>query len=146
MKHNYNTVGMFSLEGDMILDGVDYIKLEYQTWVGEIETTEAMAFRLDGVVYAALEDPGDGYRSAMKDLITGDFNIKNTFPPVRVRVESGNYENDEANFDEYSSAELLTITDAETGEIVIEVGTNYSDEYYPCFIEYWNPTGLVHNQ
>ena len=136
MKHNYTIASIEDVLGERMLDAVGYIEVEWTDWTGSVCTEQALAFRLDGIVYAALEDPSDGYRSAMEDLITGDFKLSNTFKPVEVVVE-GYQEDDE---------DTMKIVDVVTGKTVIEVGTDYSEDYYPRFIAYWDPTGLVHNQ
>jgi hypothetical protein len=106
----------------------------------QYESCQVMRFRLDGEVYVAVEDPDDGYRSLMKDLtVAEDATMKNVFPPVRVigrHREKGSY--NDVN-------DILELIDAGTGQLVLEVGTENTDEYYPCFVASFNPEAMTPN-
>jgi hypothetical protein len=122
------------LVGEHILDGVDFSTLRLpKAW----EDSNCIRFRLDGVVYVAIEDPDDGYRSSMEELkIDESTSMENTFPPIKVL---GRMLSD-------CDKEILELIDVITGECIVEVGTKNIDDYYPCFVCNYNPEGMVTNR
>jgi hypothetical protein len=136
------SVDLESLVGEHELSGVDYIQSDAlpSSW-GEGETYHGSVIRfvLDGKSYTACEDDNDGYRSSMKELIEGG-TVKNVFAPQRVlcsmRTEG-----------EYGSKdETLVMRDMVTGEVVLEVGTDNTDDYYPSFVADFQPRNMACNQ
>lgn len=121
------------LAGDHVLTGYD--TGAYDTG-DKYEPTAARArFVLDGVTYEAQEDPDDGYRSHMRELKVSDEKVANTFPPVRVTCSH-------RDRGEYDADDVLEIRNAATGAIVLEVGTESVDDYYPSFRNEWHPEAL----
>ena len=120
------------LVGEHILDAVDFSD--------EFGMSQAMRFRLDGKVYTVVEDPGDGYRSSMKEISVGDEGMTNTFQPVQViGLHHSVYECG-------GSSDILELIDAETGETIIEVGTdNETNNYYPIFVASFHPEAMRFN-
>ena len=109
---------------------------------GRFEDADFIKFRLDGVVYCAMEDGEDGYRSSCRELIILDHDdIDNVFPPVDVdcvvRDGVGMYGEDDY---------ILTLYDAITFEVVLNVGTCFVDEYYPYFVAQFFPEAMHINQ
>jgi hypothetical protein len=96
-------------------------------------------FVLDGVTYCAIEDPSDGYRSMLRDLEITDENVSYNFPPQKV---IGKMRNDE----EYSKNDVIEFYDAITNKLVLAIGTDNYDDYYPSCIMEWNPGNLSVNQ
>lgn len=94
-----------------------------------------MNFVLDGKTYTAVEDPDDGYRSSMLEIFESDFDVANKFQATEVlaSMQSGD-------------SDILEIRDTATGKIVLTVGTDYSDDYYPSFVRDWIPENLKVNQ
>lgn len=103
-------------------------------------------FCLDGVVYGAYIDPDDGYRSYGVIRPT-DYKCQYTFPPQEVIVEEveervpheGCYDYDEHR-------RFITITDAKNGKLILKVGTDYTDDYYPMAIFSYSPENFEVNQ
>ena len=128
------------LAGEHMLDAVDFSNEQVKTWGEQYEDCQVMRFRLDGKVYVAVEDPDDGYRSHMNDLtIAEDATMKNTFVPVKVigrHREKGSY----GDVDD-----VLELIDAGTGKVVLEVGTENTDDYYPCFVASFHPEAMTPN-
>lgn len=133
-----NTVDLASLTGEHMLDAVDRSSKRVQMYGDHFEDASILLFRLDGVVYAALEDPSDGYRSAMERLFVSDEPMSNVFPPIKVegrkRPPENGYEQD-----------VLELYDAETKLLVLAVGTRDVDDYYPAFVDEFNPQNMVTN-
>jgi len=131
------------LAGTGILTGCDYSEESIRNLCGRLENCSVFRFCLNGVVYIAVEDPDDGYRSSMKELAEGDgVALKNTFEGVHVDCV---YQDKTTGY--YSQeCDILRLVDAETGEVVLEVGTDRTDDYYPSFVGSFNPEAMVINQ
>jgi hypothetical protein len=86
-------------------------------------------FRLDGVTYAAMEDPEDGYRSMLKGIVVTEQPLLNKFPPVPVM----------ATFTDADEDSILTFYSLETSRVLFRIGTDYTDSYYPMFIFEFHP-------
>ena len=131
------------LVGEHLIDAVDFSKRKVKTWGHEREDAQAIRFRLDGIVYMAIEDPTDGYRSHMKDLaVSRKEKMRNTFPPVRV---IGRYREQGGPDRENEGADILELVDAVTGGIVLEVGTENTEDYYPYFVASFHPEAMSIN-
>jgi len=85
-------------------------------------------FKIDGLVLEAMEDPDDGYRSALAEVRiakdTDDY--KPTFftqPVAQVKIR-------EIENPERYGWELVD----EAEHIWLQIGTDYNDHYYPSFI------------
>lgn len=109
--------------GTHMLSGVDR----------EDDTNDAQAFRfkLDGKIYRALENPDDGYRSMLDTITLSRVKMTNTFSPVKVKCAMSVEDH----------RDVLQMRDP-SGRLILEVGTDYSDDYYPIFVAYWSPEGL----
>lgn len=129
------------LLGTRRLDAVDFDNEKMKQWYGDrYEDCAVCRFRLDGVVYIAIEDPSDGYRSTMRDLIVAnDVTMKNVFPAIEVigrRRTEGEYG---------GTDDVLELVDAITDKVVLEVGTDNCDDYYPCFVASFHPEAMATN-
>ncbi len=124
--------------GKRILQGIDrkdYKRTEY----GEEITSDAVWFRLDNVTYLAAEDPDDGYRSMCEEIVIVDEIPRFKIPDVPVFCEmkpNGRFEDNE----------ILVIRDANNGKVVLEIGTDYLDIYYPAFVCEYHPENLSCNE
>ncbi len=90
-----------------------------------------LRFTLDGVTFAASEDPDDGYRSCLGELAVSAERLANSFPPIPVLAVQ-------------SAEELLEFYDARNGGLLLVLGTDTSDDYYPLFVASWTPENAVH--
>ncbi len=136
-KHNYGacnpafTLSAAALIGkNILLSGVDFIP-------GSDDAPAELRFILDGVSFAAIEDPSDGYRSMLEGVFVCKEPIKNTFPAVNVNISKVESETDD----------LYRMTTA-LGDVVVEFGTENTEDYYPCFVSHFNPhmLGKVPNE
>ena len=96
--------------------GVDIDSASIKTWGDDFEDCEVINFVIDGQTYTATEDPEDGYRSCMKDIVKSDYEIKNKFAPCHVLGKMRENE-------EYEVHEVLDLVDTKTGKVVLSVGT-----------------------
>ena len=117
------SVELQSLTGKHILSGIETGCVGY----GEANYVK---FTLDGVTYLAVEDPEDGYRSYMEDLVIEDSSCKIRLPNIEVvchMMEDGRYERNN----------VLVFVDARNGKTILKIGTENYDDYYPyCVMDY----------
>lgn len=97
-----------------------------------------LLFILDGKTYLAIEDLSDGYRSYLGTIeLKDDSLVANKFEPVLVEADWA--EAGEVN-------EILQFTDSVTGQVVLEIGTGATTDYYPYFVVVFRPENMVTNQ
>jgi len=133
-------IQLIELVGEHIFDAVDFSNEQVKKWSEAFEACQVMRFRLDGKCYIATEDPDDGYRSCMGNIvISDDAEMKNVFTPSRIvgRHRTQGYHG--------HSADVLELIDCATGQIVLEVGTESLDDYYPCFVAGFHPEAMSIN-
>jgi hypothetical protein len=88
-------------------------------------------FKLGDTVFEALENPSDGYRSYLGSVeVRESDGLFFRSPLARVRVEA---------VTATCSDEGWSLVDVEDGHEWLFVGTNYGDEYYPCFVFRYTP-------
>lgn len=94
-------------------------------------------FILDGRVFSVVENPDDGYRSMMDEIIENRLGvqIKNTFVPCEV-----------AGVFRKGDVEIIDFYDTTTGRIVMSIGTEKTDVYYPCFVGVFHPENMAINK
>ena len=100
------------------------------------EDANCLVFVLDDVAYWAIEDPQDGYRSALEDIaVSPAFLVRNRFAPVAV---TGSLDND-------VQRSVLALRDKANGNVILEVGTGEVDDWYPYYVANWSPENLSVN-
>lgn len=98
-----------------------------------------VAFEIDGVVYFCFEDGNDGYRSCAGPLMSyvgspyemgwyGSEYVK--WPVVCSWREACEYG---------GAAEILEIRLVSNGQLILSVGTDNTDDYYPSFVAIYSP-------
>lgn len=97
-------------------------------------SANCIRFRLDGVLYCAEEDEEDGYRSCLGTIWVEEdpTTIQNVFKRTRVYCE---YDND-------WNHDIVRIYDRATEKLLIEFGTDNSDDYYPSFVGNFNAENM----
>lgn len=118
-----------SLLGEHRLSGVD---LGTEQIGGEDANT--ISFTVDNKTYTAKEDPNDGYRSSLGTFTVSNEKCKNNFKSQRVIGTLTGAEN-----------AVLSFVDAKTGKIVLRVGTDHADDYYPSFVSEFTPENMAIN-
>ena len=105
---------------------------------GNYDVANTMTIVLDGQTLTFVEDPDDGYRSYMKEIrVGGPGDCTNTFPPVECSVDWGKGEST------YGESEIVALTVKATGKVVVEVGTDNTDDYYPWCVQRFDPTAMA---
>jgi hypothetical protein len=121
------------------LSGVDMHVEAIERYGRDFENCQVINFVLDGITYTAIEDPKDGYRSSLAALFVTDYIISNSFAPCAVIGRLRDRDTGEA-------CEILELVDARTGESVMQVGTEYTDNYYPMWVANFAPESMVINR
>lgn len=127
-------------DGKYLLSGVD----EYQTTNTFYENINGVVLILNGEKYIMAEDPSDGYRSYGIIFQDEDVECINTFPPQEVVVESKVTEITEHFYSRVD--EMMTIKNPFTNKIIIELGTEDMEDYYPVGIFHYYPENLPINK
>lgn len=108
------------------------MEVDFKTLVGEkaslYYTNMANYFQLGSVVFEVIEDENDGYRSAMKEVKIHGNNVPKVGFLAEVEIKELNTE--------VSGFELVDTKDCHCW---LQFGTNYTDDYYPCFVFNWTP-------
>jgi hypothetical protein len=113
------------LIGEKMFSGIDFENSKIKTF----EDCQCVNFVLDGKVYTAVEDPDDGYRSAMKEIKEGVTQVKNIFAPVKVLARM-------------KTDDILELINMANGKTVFKVGTENYDNDYPCWRASFTPENL----
>ncbi len=116
------------------LSGVDFGTLDSDGW-NKGDDTLCVIFVLDGIKYMAQEDPDDGWRSYCEEIQIVQNEVKNIFEPVDVICRTSNRHGDS----------VLQVIDMKTNKTVLLVGTDYSEDWYPCCIMSYSPENLCLN-
>lgn len=97
-------------------------------------SANCIRFRLDGVLYCAEEDENDGYRSCLGTIwVEADPNtIQNVFKRRRVYCQH------HLDFNH----DIVRIYDRATEKLLIEFGTDNTDDYYPSFVGNFNASNM----
>lgn len=129
-----NTINLTDLVGPHILSGVDRDTTEVQRWGDEFIKAQVLRFTLDGVTYMAVEDPDDGYRSSLDYVAISERPCSRQFEGVavvgRMKVNGPGEEDDLS----YQKNHTLQFFHATTGKLVLEAGTDNTDDYYPWYV------------
>lgn len=98
-----------------------------------------VAIELDNHVIFIFEDPSDGYRSSAATPLFGLGSLYEYAAtpvyirvPVTVAMRTG-------------TSEGIQLTDRRNGKVVLEVGTDNTDDYYPSYICNWMPQNIAEN-
>lgn len=127
------------LVGNHVLSGIETGSMKYDDgW--DNGDCNYVKFMLDGTIYLAVEDPEDGYRSCCRDLIVEHTVPKVAIPNIDVVCSMMPYN------DEWSEVnDVLIITDAVTGKVILEIGTTNTNDYYPYFHFEYHPENMACN-
>lgn len=126
------TVDLSQLVGNWTLTGVDYAETRIQHYGNYYEDAQMINFILNGVTYTATEDPSDGYRSMLQEVYISNTPVRNVFKGCKVKGE----------YIDTSSEDIVRFTDIKTGLVVLEIGTDNNDDYYPSFIAHFSPENM----
>ena len=126
-------------EGKHEFSGIE--PFQYQDKYGNIR--DGYYIIIDNVVYAFEIDHDDGWRSYGDIYIPEKisvYSINNRFLAQEVIITLHHREHTDGN------KEFYTIVNAETGEVILEIGTDYSESFYPMAICHYYPENMSVNQ
>ena len=127
------------LIGEHELSGVSFGSLEITEGYHKGGVCNTVDFILDGETYSVVEDPEDGYRSSMKEILHDNARIvENKFPPLKVNII-------EMPDGKWGKNDGMDFIDSLTGKIVMSIGTEGVGDYYPSFISRFHPENMAHN-
>jgi len=90
-------------------------------------------FKINGIIYEAVEDEDDGLRSMMSGILKKEEEEADGIffdQPIASVCLEGCYDN---------YFEGFQLVDTDDGHIWLRFGTDYNDDYYPCFVFEYNP-------
>ena len=105
----------------------------------EDETLNVIRFVLDDVIYQVEENPDDGWRSSMRDIKVIDTNIQNRFGSVTVKAQWMAHS-------DYVENCVVEFVDVLSNKVVLSVGTGNWNDWYPYFVDRWEPQNLYVNR
>ncbi len=120
-------ISLSDLVGTHLLKGVD------EPAVGEHKLADWIRFQLDDQAYYAEEDPSDDYRSYLDRIEETDAKVTNTFRGVRVVGRMAQPSHNQT---------ILELVHARTEKVILRVGTDNVDDYYPSWVAQWWPEHL----
>jgi hypothetical protein len=138
-------------KGKHILTGVSQgDRVPSQSRYAEYEDADSISFIIDDMTFTFVEDPSDGYRSTLEGCFINLVNVNNTFEPLEITIKQRKVDeriyHKEADYHEEVLKDLIEFK--YKGKVFAEVGTDYSDGYYPHFVSFFNPQvlGEIHEQ
>jgi hypothetical protein len=144
-------VTLQDLVGEFQLTGVsrDDTQVASEWDEDRYEDSQIFSFILNDITFTAVEDPDDGYRSHMRYIAVEQFAVRSQFHPVDVytiyRTDNTHLKEDN---DDYFSGEVwetLEMYDKGNDKLIMRVGTNNADDYYPYFVAEWMPENMEVN-
>lgn len=139
---NKTSVSLEFFLGDHVLEGCETTNLSLDE-----ESVNAMVFRVDGQNYIAVEDFDDGYRSLLRDVFKvgeDEIILENKFEACEVVGRWKQADKDKRKWGGWIT--VIELVDAHTGEVVIELGTESWDEYYPVCLMSFHPQAMWVNR
>ena len=126
---------------------------EYMKLIGcefDFHGAQDSLVRLNDIVYEFLEDPDDGYRSHLGAVRTSPATEHTGFFPNPIaKVILVSTDNKESWPDEWvpppeedyhdGPFSGFFLLDADDYHVWAQIGTEYHDSYYPCFVTRYNP-------
>ena len=124
--------------GEHILTGVAKGLIDLPSdMYADADSCSCLDFILDDNVFSAVEDPSDGYRSCLGQILVDRNGCHiNKFVPHKVR---GAFRSTDRNSD------VIEFTDVLTNKIVLSIGTDNTNDYYPYYVAEWLPENLAVN-
>lgn len=127
-------------EGKHKFSGID--PFQYQDEYGQ--TRDGYYVIIDDVVYAFEIDHDDGWRSYGEIYIPEKItvhDIKNRFPAQEVIIKQYH-----GKYTGRNNKQFYGIIDVVNGKTILEIGTDYTDSYYPLAICHYYPENMAINQ
>ena len=116
------------------------------------QPVQYMYFMLDGYIYRVQEDPDDGYRSHLEDIIVVDQMPLNVWQPGEEVM--GSHAQKQKELVGYNpkkdymteSCNIVQLISTATAKVVLEFGTDHCNDYYPTFVARFYPRSMGINE
>ena len=135
-----NYADLKDFEGKHLFGGADIFQGTGRDHWNEKEENTFCRFCIDGVFYETYGDPDDGYRGYLESIKrTFDYGptLLNHFVPVDIV-----YVSEKAEYGFHVQCDLIKIINVENDKIILELGTEEIDSYYPEYIIDYCPENL----
>ena len=147
------TVSLEHFQGEGLLLGVWFTEAKIDD--SDYDLSSCVYFMLDGIIYVVRENPDDGYRSHLRDVV-----VNNSLMPVNVwsppepvfctYIEKweDSVTTDVTDDDYYRQEELalVEVVSTKTKKLVLTFGTSNTNDYYPSFVGVFHPENMGINE
>lgn len=109
------------------------------------EDANGAALQLGEKTIFVFEDPSDDYRSCASDplIVNAPIYSFGCDPDyIRIPVTVQKLE----PLESYEESEGIQLIDRRNGKIILRLGTDNSNDYYPCFVSEWVPQNIADNE
>jgi hypothetical protein len=141
---DWRSVDLEYLLGTRTLTGIAEFIADTEGLYSGSEDSRVMLLQLDGLTYWIQEDPSDGYRSYLREImiVPPRHEVLRRLVPIHPPMKVTFRRVPEAyNIGHDDPADVIYGVNERTGLVVLELGTSYRDDYYPSFVAEWRPTG-----
>jgi hypothetical protein len=102
-----------------------------------------MALTLNGETFLFFEDESDGYRSYLGDIVrVHGGRLPNRFTPIEVSVLGEDGTPLAGGAAKGEDTPILRFVAVSTGRVLVELGTDHSDDYYPSCLSFFDAEAL----
>lgn len=130
-------------DGTHLFSGVAMVDVPVG-WPEDNEFAEGVVMTIDGNDYVAYTDPSDGWRSYGRFILcNGQFKVPQ-FPAQVVHIT--NYSEDGMDDSGWPRKYDKMVMTGRNGRLILEIGTDHSDAWYPRAIFHYNPANLPINE
>lgn len=134
------------LAGEHILQGIENGIEDIDDGWGWNTSANYIKIKLNGTTYKMVEDPDDGYRSICREPIIVDGDPGIPLPNIPVRIEYSDISKSSSNSFWVEKEDIISIFDKKNNELIAEIGTRNTDDYYPYSVMRWLPENLNINE
>lgn len=134
--HKKDLVEKDSLIGEHIISGCEY--------TNDSLGFRAMIFILDGQTYLATCDPDDGYRSYLGGFFKTERQCHKNLPDIHIEIQHQVKREIISAYErrDYKGYGFIIKDPRFKEDILIELGTDYSEDYYPTCVMHYMPENI----
>lgn len=130
-------------DGTHLFSGVADVNVQVG-WPEDEEYADGIVMTIDGHDWLVYADPDDGYRSyGCLMMCDGKYKVPQ-FPAQLVHIK--NYHEEGEDDGGWPIDYDKMVMTGRNGRLILEIGTDHSDQWYPHAIFYYNPENLPINE
>lgn len=130
-------------DGTHLFSGVAEVNVQVG-WPEDEEYADGIVMTIDGHDWLVYADPDDGYRSyGCLMMCDGKYKVPQ-FPAQLVHIK--NYHEEGEDDGGWPIDYDKMVMTGRNGRLILEIGTDHSDQWYPHAIFYYNPANLPINE